>query len=94
MQWFRKHATFLFFLETALRCVSAEEEINHKSRIQIGMIAYSAKKISVCSPENKIPQATFSDWDTIEFSKIHNKWHKEITFINDYWMKDEMEMQL
>lgn len=61
------YSPFLFFLETALRCVSAEEEINHKSRIQIGVIAYSAKKISVCSPENKITQTTFSDWDTIEF---------------------------
>ena len=54
-------------------------------------VAYAAKKVSICSQENKITQATFSDWDAIEILKIQNKWIK-ITFMNDYWIKYEMKM--
>lgn len=58
------------------------------------MTVYTEKRISVCSQENKIKKATFSHWDMLEFKEIYNKWHKEISFINDCWMKDKMKMQL
>lgn len=31
------------------------------------MIAYAARKISVCSQEYKMAQVTFSDWETAVF---------------------------
>lgn len=64
--------------------------LGEKSGIQKQMIAYTKKEILVCSKEHKMAQATFPDWDTIELKCIIN----EINFMNNYWMKDDLKMQL